>query len=146
MRQGTRGTFDVSTEARKHISTLAFEHLSTQGTLTSKHAKHVSTQDTLAREHVSTQGTQFSRLNPDLSKQAQKVIFSRKTVKISYPSLAFNTVPVAPTAYQKHLVLYLDEKLSFSDHINVKISKENKGIGIIKKLSNTLPRTALLAT
>ena len=71
--------------------------------------------------------------NPDLSKQAQEVIFSRKIVKISHPSLTFNTEPVARTTCQKHLGLYLDEKSSFSDHINEKISKANKGTGIIKK-------------
>ena len=32
--------------------------------------------------------------NHNLSKQAQEVTFSRKTVKISHPSLTFNTVPV----------------------------------------------------
>ena len=82
--------------------------------------------------------------NPDLLKQAQEVIFSRKTVKISYPSITFNIAPVAHTTCQKHLDLYLDEKLSFYDHIYVKLSKANKGIGIIKKLSNTLPRNSLL--
>ena len=82
--------------------------------------------------------------NPDLSKQAQEVIFSRKTVKVSHPSITFNTVPVARTACQKHLGLYLDEKLNFHDHINAKILKANKGIGIIKRLSNTLPRKSLL--
>ena len=82
--------------------------------------------------------------NPDLSKQAQEAIFSRKTVKVSHPSIIFNTVPVARTTCQKHLGLYLDEKLSFYDHINAKISKANKGIGIIKRLSNTLPRNSLL--
>ena len=35
--------------------------------------------------------------NPDLSKQAQ-VIFSRKTVKVSHPSITFNTAPLACTA------------------------------------------------
>ena len=48
--------------------------------------------------------------NPDLSKRAQKVIFSRKTVKISHISLTFNTVATACTTCQKHLGLYLDEK------------------------------------
>ena len=80
--------------------------------------------------------------NPDLSKQAQEVIFSRKTVKVSHPSITFNTVPVACTACQKHLGLYLHEKLNFHDHINAKILKVNKGIGIIKRLSN--PRKSLL--
>ena len=77
--------------------------------------------------------------NPDLSKQAQEVIFFRKTVKVSHPSITFNTVPVAHTAYQKHLGLYLDEKLNFHDYINAKILKANKGIGIIKRLSNEYP-------
>ena len=51
--------------------------------------------------------------NLDLSKQAQEVIFSRKTNKISHPTTTFNTVPVACTSCQKHLRLYLDEKLHF---------------------------------
>ena len=72
------------------------------------------------------------------------IMFSRKTVKVSHPSITFNTVPVARTACQKHLGLYLDEKLNFHDHINAKILKANKGIGIIKRLSNTLPRKSLL--
>ena len=36
------------------------------------------------------------------------------------------------------------EKLRFPDHINVKISKANEGIGIIKKLSNIIPKNFLL--
>ena len=82
--------------------------------------------------------------NPDLSKQAQEVVFFRKTVKVSHPSINFNTAPAAHTARQKHLGLYLDEKLNFHDHINGKILKANKGIGIIKRFSNTLPRKSLL--
>ena len=72
-------------------------------------------------------------------------MFSRKTVKVSHPSITFNTVPVVRTTCpQKHLDLYLEEKLSFYDHIDAKISKANKGIGIIKRLLNTLPRNSLL--
>ena len=52
--------------------------------------------------------------NPDLSKQAQKVIFSRKTNKISHPTASFNTVPVAHTSCQKHLGLYLHENFLYS--------------------------------
>ena len=37
--------------------------------------------------------------NPDLSKQAQEVIFSRKTNKINHPTTTFNTIPVARTPY-----------------------------------------------
>ena len=40
--------------------------------------------------------------------------------------------------------MYLDEKLNFGHHITEKIAKANKGIGVIKKLHNVLPRRALL--
>ena len=63
--------------------------------------------------------------NSDLFKQAQEVIFSRKSKKISHPTTTFNTVPVARTPCQKHLGLYLDEKLNFSHHIKVKMSEAN---------------------
>ena len=66
--------------------------------------------------------------NLDLSKQAQKVVFSRKTNKISHPTTTFNTVPVASTSCQKRLGLYLDEKSNFSQHVNINISKANKGL------------------
>ena len=82
--------------------------------------------------------------NPDLSKQAQEVIFSRKSVKSSHPPVLFNKTPVARSSNQKHLGIYLDEKLNFGHHINEKIAKANKGIGVIKKLQNILPRKALL--
>ena len=51
-------------------------------------------------------------------------------------------MPVARIACQKHPGLYI--KLNFHDHINSKILKANKRIGIIKKLSTTLPRKSLL--
>ena len=47
--------------------------------------------------------------DPDLSQQAQEVIFSRKTNKINHPTTTFNTIPLAHTLYQKHIGLYLDE-------------------------------------
>ena len=82
--------------------------------------------------------------NPDTSKQAQEVVFSRKTEKVNHMSLTFNVKPVAQTSHQKHFGLYNDEKLNFSNHIKEIISKVNKGIGIIRKLKYILPRNALL--
>ena len=82
--------------------------------------------------------------NPNLTKQAQEVIFSRKTVKPFHPHVFFNEVPVESSVSQKHLGLHQDQKLEFSKHINEKISKTQKGISVIKKLYNILPRTALL--
>ena len=44
--------------------------------------------------------------NPDLFKQAQEVVFSRKTDKVDHMPLTFNATPVAQTS-QKHLGFYL---------------------------------------
>ena len=41
--------------------------------------------------------------NPDPSKQAQEVIFSRKVKKPSHPNLTSNNNKVIQTPYQKHL-------------------------------------------
>ena len=78
--------------------------------------------------------------NPDITKQAKEVIFSRKNTKIDHPTVFFNEVPVAHTPCQKHLGIHLDEKLNFQTHIKEKIAKANKGIGIIRKLAKVLPR------
>ena len=82
--------------------------------------------------------------NPDLSKQAQEVIFSRKASRVDHPVVTFNNSPVARTPYQKHLGLYLGERLNFNHQIKEKISKAFKGIGVIRKLHYILPRHSLL--
>ena len=55
--------------------------------------------------------------DPDLSKQAQEVIFSRKIKKLLYPALLFNNIPLINSLFQKHLGLTLDVKLNFLEHI-----------------------------
>ena len=55
--------------------------------------------------------------NPNPSKQAQELLFSRKTSLKPYPSLNFNDNPVHQVQLQKHLGLFLDPKLSFDEHI-----------------------------
>ena len=44
---------------------------------------------------------------------------------------------------QKHLGLKLDEKSSFREHLKDKYAIGNKGIGMLKKLTNYLPRHSL---
>ena len=82
--------------------------------------------------------------NPDLSKQAQEVIFSRKINKVCHPPLLFNNSTVQQISSQKHLGIHLDEELTFKHHINKKINKANKGIGIIRKFNSILLRSSLL--
>ena len=54
------------------------------------------------------------QFNPDLNKQAQKIIFSRKTMKPVHSRVQSNQSPVACANIQNHLGLFLDEKLYFS--------------------------------
>ena len=82
--------------------------------------------------------------NPDPTKQAQEVIFSRKNNKPYHPNLVFNQANVHRTHYQKHLGLILDEKLDFKEHVKVLIDKASKGVSVIRKLRYQIPRHSLL--
>ena len=70
---------------------------------------------------------------PDLSKQAQEVIFSRKTKKLLHPTLLFNNIPLNNSLFQKHLGLTLDIKLNFSEHIKNITKKIRKTMGLLRK-------------
>ena len=82
--------------------------------------------------------------NLDRTKQAQKVIFSRKTSIQSHPVLTFDNSPVIRTTHHKHLGLILNEKLNFKEHLKDKISKAYKGIAVMRKLQNIITRNSLL--
>ena len=81
--------------------------------------------------------------NPDPSKQAQEVIFRRKTKKEYHPALAFSNNNKSETNSQKHLGAVLNNRLSFEDHLKIILNKVNKTIGLLCKLHNILPRSAL---
>ena len=82
--------------------------------------------------------------NPDPKKPAQEVFISRKKQVQIDPSINFNNVEVERAPFQKHLVVILDEKLNFKQHVDNAISKINKGIAVIKKLRYSLPRNSLI--
>ena len=82
--------------------------------------------------------------NPDPSKQAQELLFSRKTSSKPYPSLNLNDNPVQQVQFQKHLGLFLDPKLSLDEHIQCILIKTRKIIGLIRKLQPIIPTAALL--
>ena len=83
-------------------------------------------------------------LNLEVAKQAQEVDFSRKSQKVTHPTVYLNNSPLTRSSNQKHLGIHLDEKLNFVNHIKEKISKANKDVGVIEKLNNTLSRKVLL--
>ena len=82
--------------------------------------------------------------NPDPSKLAQEVLFSRKREVQIHPTITLNNISVERASYQKHLGIILDEKLNFKQHIDSAISKINKGISVIKRLRYSLPRKSLV--
>ena len=82
--------------------------------------------------------------NPDVNKQAVEVYFSRKEDITNTPIVLFNGTSVSVERFQKHLGLYLDNKLTLTQHLNEKISKVNKIIGLISRLKYVLSRHALL--
>ena len=53
-------------------------------------------------------------------------------------------MPIVKTTSQKRLGLNLDTKLTFNDHINKKIGKAIKGVGLLRKLQRFSPRSSLL--
>ena len=55
--------------------------------------------------------------NPDPTKQAQEIIFSRKTLQRNHPGLMFNNSIVNVTSTHKHLGMIFDSKLSFDEHL-----------------------------
>ena len=62
--------------------------------------------------------------NPDLNKQAQKVIFSWKRSKSFHPKIFLNNAPVVRANLQKHSGMFLDESVNFSYHIKEKCQKQ----------------------
>jgi len=77
--------------------------------------------------------------NPDPTKPAEEIIFSRKRNKREHPPLFYNNVMVKRVQQHKHLGLVLDSCLTFAAHITEKIAKARKGIGVIKYLSSYIP-------
>ena len=82
--------------------------------------------------------------NPDPSKQATEIVFSKKRSNTQLPALTFNNNILTPSDSHKHLGLILDRKLNFKNHLSEKISKANKGVGVIKRLYKYLPRASLV--
>ena len=82
--------------------------------------------------------------NPDPSKQAVEVHFSRKINPVDTPPVYFNNLAVASCETHKHSGLLLDKRLAFDRHVEEMILRANKGVGLITRLRRYLPRNSLL--
>ena len=52
----------------------------------------------------------------------------------NHPPLFFNENVVPKTTLQKHLGMFLDSKLNFSEHLKTIFQKTNKTKGLLRKL------------
>ena len=82
--------------------------------------------------------------NPDLTKQAQEVIFNRKTKKLLHSCLSFNNVPLRNSISKKHLGLELDVKPNFVEHIKNITQKLSKTMDLLRSFQPILLRSSLL--
>ena len=64
--------------------------------------------------------------NPKPSKQAQEVIFSGKSKKVSYLHLVFNNDNFSSSKSQRHLGILLDSKLTFEERYQTTLSKTSE--------------------
>ena len=71
--------------------------------------------------------------NPDPHKPAQDVLFSRKKKASVHPFISLNNIEVEKVSYQKHLGLFLNEKLTFKHHNDNTLREINTGTAVIKK-------------
>ena len=55
--------------------------------------------------------------NPDPSKKAQEVIFSRKVNNVLHPPLTFNNLDVGQISSQKHLEMFLEKRKFFLTYL-----------------------------
>ena len=78
--------------------------------------------------------------NPNPTKQAIGMLFSRKRVDQNHSPVFFNT---GSASDYKHLGIILDCKLLFTKHRREKVAKARKGVGIIRHLSSHVPLDSL---
>ena len=72
--------------------------------------------------------------NPDPTKIAKEVLFSRKKLKVIHPNLTFIGKDVHSSYFQKHLGMVLDSKVNFDMHLKEKVSIVNNGLALLRQL------------
>ena len=90
-------------------------------------------------------GYQWKMLfNQDITKLSQEIIFlERKIIQvIQVYTLIMHEYNA--NLFKNILFYFLDEKLSFWEHIAVKIKKSTIGVNLMRKLNLLLPRSSLL--
>ena len=79
------------------------------------------------------------QFNSDPNKQAEEEYFSKNSNNENSLPVTFNNTTVVTCSTQKSLGLLMDQQLNFSEHIQSKMNKCYKMIGVIIRLSVNLP-------
>ena len=61
-----------------------------------------------------------------------------------HPTLVFNNTNVSQSSSQIHLGAILDSKLTFDEHLKMVSLKISKTVGLLRKLHDLFPRSALI--
>ena len=81
--------------------------------------------------------------NPNIEKQAVEIVFSNNKYKTIVVPLTFNDVPVKQVEETKHLGMILDSRLNFESHMENKLAKARRGLGLMKQLKKLVDMKTL---
>ena len=80
----------------------------------------------------------------DSFEQAQEVLFSNKAMNKNHQNIIFNGNTVQINSTEKHLGLFLNEKVTFNDHTTSKLTTANKITNTLRKFDHYIPRDSLV--
>ena len=87
--------------------------------------------------------TSANKITVNPKKSAALILLPRITNLIPSIEILFNNIAVFVTKSVKFLGFTIDEKLNFAEHITKLTCKKSRFVGILSKLRNILPFTAL---
>ena len=85
----------------------------------------------------------LNKLSLNVSK-TKAMIFSTPQRQVTYPEIYLNEIKIDFVTTFNYLGIIIDEKLNFKTHIDMITNKISRVVGIMKKLKNFLPKSALI--
>lgn len=85
----------------------------------------------------------LNRLSLNIAK-TKAMIFTTSQRRISYPNIYLDEIKIDFVTTFNYLGVVIDENLNFKTHINMVANKISRVVGIMKKLKNFIPKSALM--
>ena len=130
----------------KNYPSFTLNHAKVQFPTSHKHLVLISDSRLDFIKHIDNKINKFKQIKDMMKRRslAPSTKFLLTIYNKNYPSLMHNDARVKFVASQKHLVFILDSRLDFIEHIDNKLNKYNKIIGMMKRRSSTQSRKILL--